>query len=442
MNPDCVPRRLELLNSSIELLEGRSTPSVIGWGGFGSVSTGGSLAGVQLGDVLDVSLHYYSYGIGNNDVVVSFTHGPTVSLSASASHPPGSGEWQTVGGVPVLRTNSVSFSLKVTEVDQHFDFYFAGAYGYGHTEYYGESGYLTFKEHTPGDEPLPPPPKVKSALDLKAISLSWDPKHGGLSFKYEITGKPLTPEVVRPLSVFWSSGPAITNQSQEIYLSDLPFPTSIGKHRINIPSDLLRYGPDGATHIVAFLDYRRAVIEQNESNNKDAVADVKLTRGPHASGQLSAHTVSVVKQLLREAGEANALITSVQRSPEDQARVMFENLIHGKYIKYKAAGQSVVDVYNALTDGLTQEEIIAQSTSIQSAMLEQIYSVGPTNVSHHCSDPTVLQVIDLAPSSFEGGSRPLFAVAATEAARLHRIAKFLKPGASGEPAFHFEISQV
>lgn len=270
-------------------------------------------------------------------------------------------------------------------------------------------------------------------LDLIAKSVNWDPNNGGLKVKYQVKGIE-APGV--PVSLYWASG---SDPIREIDLSPIEFQTAVGSHVINISGALLQRAPEGATHIVMAMDGDEQFAEVNEDNNRKSVKDVELVRGPKATGVLSDYTVAVIKDLLRQSGEASATISSLQRTPEDQARIMFDNIMkHSAQQQknlYAAAGDAVIDVWVAETDGLTRSEIRANRASIESAMVAKINELGPSNVSHHCGDPNVLQVLDLAPSSFSAGSKAIFRQLAPLA-----VEKFLDPS-KFDPAFHLAIRQ-
>jgi hypothetical protein len=156
--------------------------------------------------------------------------------------------------------------------------------------------------------------------------------------------------------------------------------------------------------------------------------------GPNAkSADVSEFTLSVLRDIMTTADVARLTITSTQRSPQDQARVMFDNIQRDGVAKqkalYKPAGQLVVDAYAAAkAAGKSPDDIKA-------AMLARILEIGPENVSRHSADPKVLNVFDISPASVARQS------AFVEAARGDkRVAKVLTP-AENDPAFHLEIPQ-
>ncbi len=132
------------------------------------------------------------------------------------------------------------------------------------------------------------------------------------------------------------------------------------------------------------------------------------------------------------AGVDSCEVTSVQRSPEDQARVMYENLIGkgtGQGLSaqlglYQQPGRIVIQVWN-VNQSKPRDEVIA-------LMADRIRQLGPETVSKHCS--TTNWVWDVAPSSIPSEKHAAFVAAAT----AHRkVTKFLQP--PQDPAFHLEV---
>jgi hypothetical protein len=150
----------------------------------------------------------------------------------------------------------------------------------------------------------------------------------------------------------------------------------------------------------------------------------------------------VLEEILLSCGIYSCKVTSFARTPEDQARVMWENCsaelpatlrvlykdsVHRQRSLYKAPGQAVVDVYAAHRT-LSREACTA-------LMLEKILEVGPSKVSLHCAPAEgPVWVVDIGPSSIPYAQRVKFC----EAAKAHgRVTKFLEPPA--DPAYHLEI---
>ena len=143
-------------------------------------------------------------------------------------------------------------------------------------------------------------------------------------------------------------------------------------------------------------------------------------------------SLQVLEDILTASGLTSCIISSTARSPADQARVMFNNIVATSVAAqkklYAAAGDLVIDEYlKAKAAGKTP-------TEIKAAMEAKINELGPTKVSHHAADPNVLCVFDVAPSSIANKSAFEKAVRKDK-----RVSKFLLP--PDDPGYHLEIPQ-
>ena len=160
---------------------------------------------------------------------------------------------------------------------------------------------------------------------------------------------------------------------------------------------------------------------------------VEITFGPNAKKEnVTNFSLKVLEDILQAAGLTSALITSTARTPADQARVMYANIVKTGVARqkqlYAAAGDMVIDEYvKAKKAGKTEVEIKA-------AMEAKIIAIGPTKISHHAADPNILCVFDVAPSSIAKKAAFEKAVRADK-----RVKKFLLPPV--DPAYHLEIPQ-
>jgi hypothetical protein len=155
--------------------------------------------------------------------------------------------------------------------------------------------------------------------------------------------------------------------------------------------------------------------------------------GPNAkSSDVTPYSLGVLRDVMVASNVARLIISSTQRSPTDQARVMFNNLetqgVAAQRRLYKDPGQAVISVYEAgKAAGKTPDAIKADMTA-------KINELGPMTVSHHAADPKLLNVFDVAPSSVADVDS--FQKAAKADAR---VSKFLTP--PNDPGLHFEIPQ-
>ena len=161
--------------------------------------------------------------------------------------------------------------------------------------------------------------------------------------------------------------------------------------------------------------------------------EVKIRFGKYARPEVvSVYALSVVKDLLRNSGNYSALITSTLRTPADQARAMYNNLIGGpeqvarQKALYGKNGDQIIDAFVAA------QAAGEDKRGILNAMIEKIEEIGPTKVSRHMADFSKLVVLDIAPSSIKYKKRFKEEVELDE-----RVSRFYYP--PKDPAFHLEI---
>ena len=160
---------------------------------------------------------------------------------------------------------------------------------------------------------------------------------------------------------------------------------------------------------------------------------VEITFGQKATKEnVTNFSLKVLEDILQAAGLSSALISSTARTPADQARVMFNNIVAtgvaAQKKLYAAAGDMVIDEY------VRAKNAKKTPIEIKAAMEAKIIAIGPTKVSHHAADPNILCVFDIAPSSI------LKKAAFEKAVRADkRVSKFLMPPV--DPAYHLEIPQ-
>ncbi len=152
-------------------------------------------------------------------------------------------------------------------------------------------------------------------------------------------------------------------------------------------------------------------------------------------GAVSEHSRQVLSDIMATAGVDSVRITSTARTPEAQARAMYDNLqsqgVQAQRDLYGRYGDQVIDAYEeSVAAGLSREETLQ-------SMVDRINEVGPSNVSRHLADPAVRNIIDISPRSIPEDQREAF----MEAIRNHPdVTRFLGP-ADGDPAYHVEIRQ-
>lgn len=142
-------------------------------------------------------------------------------------------------------------------------------------------------------------------------------------------------------------------------------------------------------------------------------------------------TNGILEDILECAGLSALTITSTTRTPESQAQIMYYNCdMHGSVsqkLLYGSYGDQVIDIWIANEGNLTESEVV-------DLMVAKINALGPTNVSKHCSDPNVLNVIDIAPSSIS--DKTSFENCVNN---NNSVSKFITPPL--DQAYHLEITQ-
>lgn len=198
----------------------------------------------------------------------------------------------------------------------------------------------------------------------------------------------------------------------------------------------IRYGSSTAFIHGEHATFRpRAQQPGQQTGSGRDTSGINVSFGPNADASVvSQYTLQVLKECLAVAGERNATITSTSRTPRDQARAMYNNIVSrgvaSQRALYAAAGDQVIDAYVASKEaGNDRDGILADMTAA-------IQRIRPGRVSKHCADPAVLGVIDVGPSSVENKERFVAAVEADP-----RVSNFLHPGNSSDPAYHIEIPQ-
>ncbi|BCJ55392.1 hypothetical protein Asp14428_68670 [Actinoplanes sp. NBRC 14428] len=274
---------------------------------------------------------------------------------------------------------------------------------------------------------------VQEAVGQVTPRLSWNPNSGGLDLRYAVDYGKLTQNA--RIDVYWARGTGYENRiGNAVHSVTVPAGTDVGTYTQNIPGSRLDGDPDGETHLIAVVSPTRV----------DAIADVALDLSAVARHPNDTGLVDAIKDGMRVAGQAGATVTSALRTPQDQARVMFNNLtntsrtlaqnIQAQKNIYGAAGDAVIDVFASQTASMTTvQQAIAARATIEAAMLAKINELGCRNVSTHCGDPATTTVFDVAAANF-GTNAQRFIDAVTP-----RVTRFLDERSSNR-CFHFELT--
>jgi uncharacterized protein RhaS with RHS repeats len=152
-------------------------------------------------------------------------------------------------------------------------------------------------------------------------------------------------------------------------------------------------------------------INYSSSANKNTVSD---------------YTTSVLVDVMNQSGESSIQINSTARSVEDQVRVMGDMVksrgMDAQKKMYAAAGDKVLDKYPD-----------------RAAMLETAKAVGPSNVSKHCADLNIMNVVDVSPVNGGINNAKQFSSNAQGNPSVSRVLSPWTP--TIDPAIHIEIPQ-
>lgn len=197
---------------------------------------------------------------------------------------------------------------------------------------------------------------------------------------------------------------------------------------------LANHSTPPAVDIDALLD--AAAPRAAPSQPRKKAGDIAIRFAENAKAEdLTAYSERVLRDIVAVAELSSVMISSTSRSPSDQARVMYENLerrgVQHQRELYGRGGNRVIDVYEKSKQaGKPKDRIIAD-------MREKISELGATTVSRHASDPKVLNVFDVAPSSV--ANCVAFERAVRAEKRVDRRNFFMPPK---DPGYHLEIPQL
>ena len=150
---------------------------------------------------------------------------------------------------------------------------------------------------------------------------------------------------------------------------------------------------------------------------------------------IGAKAETVLKKIMQEATVVSVIITSTVRTPADQARIMYDNIVaygvaHQKTL-YGTNGDNVIDEYTRLKkDG-------KNATEIKKGMEDKINSLGPTTISKHCCNPGEYSIFDVAPSSIPKDKKLKFEGAIKSANTSGEVNKYFFP--PEDPAYHLQV---
>lgn len=170
---------------------------------------------------------------------------------------------------------------------------------------------------------------------------------------------------------------------------------------------------------------------------------LKIGYASNAKSTLSDYSINLLNEILKNTKVQGITITSTTRTAEDQARIMYDNLIgkgknQGVEEQYKLYGNCGDLVIKAFED---ESKKTKDPNQIKAAMLSKMKEIGAHKVSHHALDPAdynKLNVLDIAPSVAD---KQGFEAAIKKAISEGKIINFYSPS-TGDPAYHLEIPQT
>ena len=96
---------------------------------------------------------------------------------------------------------------------------------------------------------------------------------------------------------------------------------------------------------------------------------------------------------------------------------MFQNLtktkditanINSQFARYGPAGDAVIQVFVNQTQGMAYDQIRTNRMVVRAAMEAEINAQGPTKVSKHCVDPSIINVVDIGASALNNSNVVIF----------------------------------
>lgn len=172
------------------------------------------------------------------------------------------------------------------------------------------------------------------------------------------------------------------------------------------------------------------------------MVQIKITASIKKLGETS---IEVLTEAAEAVGLDSVTITSTQRPPRAQAEAMLTNIENNRNIRYKWAGQQVIDLARRMRkDKEPRVDIIAAMT----AKIEQLATMGD-RVSKHCVSDAEYEecnVIDVSYRDMPENKQLLFLgqmVAKPEVIKvIQPLTRDVAGFDMGEPALHFEIEQA
>ena len=172
------------------------------------------------------------------------------------------------------------------------------------------------------------------------------------------------------------------------------------------------------------------------------MVQIRITASIKKLGETS---VKVLTEAAEAVGLDSVTVTSTQRPPRAQAEAMLYNIEHNHNIRYKWAGQQVIDLARKMR---STKEARVDIIDAMTAKIEELAKLGH-RVSKHCVSDAEYEecnVIDVSYRDMPEDKQILFLgqmVSKPEVVRvIQPLTREIAGFDMGEPALHFEIEQA
>ena len=172
------------------------------------------------------------------------------------------------------------------------------------------------------------------------------------------------------------------------------------------------------------------------------MVQIKITASIKNLGETS---VEVLTEAAEAVGLDSVTVTSTQRPPKQQAEAMLTNIENNRNIRYKWAGQQVIDLARKMRSNKEPRMDIVEAMT---AKIEQLSEMG-YRVSKHCVSDAEYEecnVIDVSYRDIPESKQIAFLeqmVAKPEVIKvIQPLTRDIAGFDMGEPALHFEIEQA
>lgn len=169
---------------------------------------------------------------------------------------------------------------------------------------------------------------------------------------------------------------------------------------------------------------------------------IKITASIKKLGETS---VEVLTEAAEAVGLDSVTVTSTQRPPHAQAEAMLTNIENNRNIRYKWAGQQVIDLARKMRSNKEPRMDIVEAMTVK---IEQLATMG-YRVSKHCVSDAEYEecnVIDVSYRDIPESKQIAFLeqmVAKPEVIKvIQPLTRDIAGFDMGEPALHFEIEQA